>query len=141
MARRPHALRCRSTDSREAKENTMSSPDTDKVFTGSIPRLYETHLVPLIFEPYAADLANRLASRSLSSVLEIAAGTGVVTRKLASVLQEGVSIVATDLNQPMLDLASAVGTKRPVEWRQADEMQLPFEIGMFDAVAWQFGVM
>lgn len=65
----------------------MSSPDTDKVFTGSIPKLYETYLVPLIFEPYAADLVkNRLASRSLTRVLEIAAGTGVVTRKLASVL-------------------------------------------------------
>jgi SAM-dependent methyltransferase len=115
--------------------------DTDKVFTGSIPKLYETHLVPLIFEPYAADLVSRLASRSLGRILEIAAGTGVVTRKLASVLPESVSIVATDLNQPMLDLALAVGTKRPVEWRQADAMQLPFQDGTFDAVVCQFGVM
>src|SRR5713101_8889683 len=115
--------------------------DTDKVFTGSIPKLYETYLVPLIFEPYAADLANRLASRSLSRVLEVAAGTGVVTRALASVLPERVSIVATDLNQPMLDQASALGTTRPVEWRQADAMQLPFQDGTFDAVVCQFGVM
>ena len=64
----------------------MSSPETDKVFSGSIPKLYETYLVPLIFEPYATDLANRLAPRTLSGVLEIAAGTGVVTRNLASVL-------------------------------------------------------
>ncbi len=119
----------------------MSSPNTDKVFTGSIPRLYETHLVPLIFEPYAADLANRLASRSVTRVLEIAAGTGVATRSLASVLPDNVSIVATDLNQPMLDQAAAIGTKRPVEWRQADAMQLPFRDGMFDAVVCQFGVM
>jgi len=119
----------------------MSSSDIDKVFTGSIPKLYETHLVPLIFEPYAADLANRLASRSLTRVLEIAAGTGVVTRTLASVLPERVSIVATDLNQPMLDHASALGTKRPVEWRQADAMRLPFRDGTFDAVVCQFGVM
>src|SRR6202158_4841637 len=119
----------------------MSSADSDKGSTGSIPRLYETYLVPLIFEPYAVDLANRLASRSLTRVLEIAAGTGVVTRTLASLLAESVSIVATDLNQPMLDLASAVGTKRPVEWRQADAMQLPFESGVFDAVVCQFGVM
>lgn len=119
----------------------MSSPDTDKVFTGSIARLYETHLVPLIFEPYAADLANRLASRSVSRVLEIAAGTGVATRSLASVLPENVSITATDLNQPMLDQAAAIGTKRPVEWRQADAMQLPFQDGVFDAVVCQFGVM
>jgi len=53
----------------------MSSPDNDNVFTGSIPKLYEAYLVPLIFEPYAADLVNRLASRSLTRVLEIAAGT------------------------------------------------------------------
>jgi len=119
----------------------VSSPDSDKVFTGSIPKLYETHLVPLIFEPYAADLAHRLASRSLARVLEIAAGTGVVTRNLASVLPERVSIVATDLNQPMLELASAIGTRRPVEWRQADAMQLPFPDGVFDAVVCQFGVM
>lgn len=119
----------------------MSSPNTDKVFTGSIPRLYETHLVPLIFEPYAADLANRLASRSVTRVLEIAAGTGVATRSLASVLPDNVSIVATDLNQPMLDQAAAIGTKRPVEWRQADAMRLPFRDGTFDAVVCQFGVM
>ena len=119
----------------------MTSPDTDKVFTGSIPKLYETHLVPLIFEPYAADLANRLAARSVTRILEIAAGTGVVTRSLASILPETTSIVATDLNQPMLDQAAAIGTKRPVEWRQADAMQLPFRDGMFDAVLCQFGVM
>ena len=119
----------------------MTGLDSDKVFRGSIPSLYEEFLVPLIFEPYAADLVNRLASRSITHLLEIAAGTGVVTRKLASVLSERVSIVATDLNQPMLDCASAIGTERPVEWRQADAMQLPFPDGAFDAVVCQFGVM
>ena len=119
----------------------MSNSGIDKNFTGSIPKLYETYLVPLIFEPYAADLATRLASRSLTRVLEIAAGTGVVTRALASVLPKNVSIVATDLNQAMLDQASVVGTKRAVEWRQADAMQLPFGDGTFDAVVCQFGVM
>ena len=113
----------------------------DTGFSGSIPQLYETHLVPLIFEPYAVDLANRLATRPVSRVLEIAAGTGVATRSLASVLREDVSIVATDLNQPMLDHAAAIGTTRPVEWRQADAMQLPFPDGTFDAVVCQFGVM
>lgn len=119
----------------------MSAPDTDKVFTGSVPKLYESYLVPLIFAPYAIDLANRLASRPVNRVLEIAAGTGVLTRALASVLPENVSIVATDLNQPMLEQARAVGTMRPVEWRQADAMQLPFDDAMFDAVVCQFGVM
>lgn len=119
----------------------MSNPDIDKVFGGSIPKLYETYLVPLIFEPYAEDLVKRLASRPLTHVLEIAAGTGVVTRNLASVLPETVSIIATDLNQAMLDRASALGTKRPVEWRQADATELPFGDGTFDAVVCQFGVM
>ncbi len=114
---------------------------SDQVFVGSIPKLYETHLVPLIFEPYAVDLVDRLASRSPARVLEIAAGTGVVTRALASALPDSVAIVATDLNQPMLDHANAVGTTRPVEWRQADAMQLPFGDGTFDAVVCQFGVM
>ena len=120
---------------------TKSASGTDKVFAGSIPKLYETYLVPLIFEPYAADLATRLVSRSPSRVLEVAAGTGVVTRALARMLPEHVSIVATDLNQPMLDQASALGTKRPVDWRQADALQLPFPDGAFDAVVCQFGVM
>src|SRR6267142_562851 len=119
----------------------MSSPNTDKVFAGSIPKLYDTYLVPLIFEPYAADLVNRLRARPLSRVLEIAAGTGVVTRAMASALPESTSIVATDLNQAMLDQASVVGTKRAVEWRQADALQLPFQDATFDAVACQFGVM
>jgi len=119
----------------------LSGSDSDKRFAGSIPKLYDEYLVPLIFEPYAVDLANRLASRTRARVLEIAAGTGVVTRKLVSALPESVSIVATDLNQAMLDLASAVGTKRPVEWRQADAMQLPFEDSGFDVVVCQFGAM
>jgi SAM-dependent methyltransferase len=119
----------------------MSNADTDKVFSGSISKLYETYLVPLIFEPYATDLVNRLASRTPSSVLEIAAGTGVVTRALASVLPEHVSIVASDLNQAMLDQAQVVGTRRPVEWRQSDAMRLPFADDTFDAVVCQFGVM
>src|SRR5918999_663746 len=119
----------------------MSTPGTDKVFAGSIPKLYDTYMVPLIFEPYAVDLVKRLSSKPLTRVLEIAAGTGVVTRALASALPESVSIVATDLNQAMLDQASAVGTNRAVEWRQADAMQLPFKDATFDAVVCQFGVM
>jgi ubiquinone/menaquinone biosynthesis C-methylase UbiE len=119
----------------------MTRPDVDKVFSGSIAKLYEDFLVPLIFAPYADDLARRLAARPLERVLEIAAGTGVVTRRLAAELAPDVAIVATDLNPPMLEQAAAIGTARPVEWRQADAMQLPFADASFDAVACQFGVM
>ena len=118
--------------------------EADKVFAGSIPKLYERYLVPLIFEPYAADLAERVRARnhsSVSRVLEIAAGTGVATRALARGLSESVSIVATDLNRAMLEEAAAIGTPRAVEWRQADAMALPFSDGEFDAVVCQFGAM
>ena len=119
----------------------MSGSDADQVFTGSIPVLYERCLVPLIFEPYAVDLAERVTAQPGARVLEIAAGTGVATRAMASVLDDGVSIVAMDLNQAMLDHASEIGTSRPVEWRQADAMRLPYEDGAFDLVVCQFGVM
>jgi SAM-dependent methyltransferase len=113
----------------------------DKVFSGSIPALYESYLVPLIFEPYATDLAQRVAAMNASRILEVAAGTGVVTRALAATASAGVSIVATDLNQAMLDHAASVGTARPVQWRQADAMALPFPDNEFDVVVCQFGAM
>jgi SAM-dependent methyltransferase len=112
----------------------------DAAFTGSVPLTYETHLVPLIFEDYAADLAKRLAPRKPKRILEVAAGTGVVTRAMASALP-GVTIVATDLNPAMLDQARAGGIKGKIEWQQADAMQLPFPDASFDAVVCQFGVM
>lgn len=119
----------------------MSASPVDTGFDGSIPRLYEQYMVPLMFEPYAIDLAARIAAHQPSRVLEIAAGTGVLTRELARALPADASIVATDLNQPMLDHAAAIGTRRPVEWRQADVMQLPFPDQAFDLVACQFGAM
>lgn len=119
----------------------MTHVNVDSAFAGSIPQFYERYLVPLIFEPYADDLASRTARRKPSCVLEIAAGTGVVTRRLATLLPAGVPIVATDLNQPMLDHAASIGTARPVEWCQADAMQLPFANESFDGVVCQFGAM
>lgn len=113
----------------------------DSKFSGSIPQIYERYLVPLIFQPYADDLAARVAQRQPRDVLELAAGTGVVTRALAQALPPAATIVATDLNQPMLDQAAAIGTIRPVTWQQADAALLPFPDGSFDVVACQFGVM
>lgn len=113
----------------------------DLLFAGSIPELYQRYLVPLIFEPYALDLARRTAARPAGRVLELAAGTGVLTRAMCSALPPGASLVATDLNQSMLDHAQRIGSSRQVEWRQADAMRLPFADGSFDVVACQFGVM
>ena len=116
--------------------------ESDKVFAGSIPENYDHNLVPLIFEPYAADLAQRAASLSPSAVLEIAAGTGVVTRALAPKLSSGASYIVTDLNQPMLDYAvSRQAPDSRIKWRQADALALPFENAAFDVVCCQFGAM
>jgi len=117
-------------------------PDIDKAFTGSIAEFYERHLVPLIFEPYARDLAARVLAQKPQRILEIAAGTGVVTRALASQLPADAQIVATDLNPPMLEHAKTrMGPNGRVEWRTADAQKLPFDDESFDAVACQFGVM
>ena len=129
----------------DLKERSMPMQETDKVFTGSIPRLYQEYLVPMLFESYAVDLAQRLAS-SLSTkppakVLELAAGTGALTRHLTAVLPAGTSITATDLNPAMLAIALHMGTPRDVTWEQADALKLPFASATFDAVVCQFGVM
>src|SRR5262249_53773295 len=99
--------------------------ETDKVFAGSIPENYDRYMVPLIFAPYAADMARRAAALSPGAVLETAAGSGVVTRALAPRLPPGVRYAATDLNQPMVDYAASrqpAGTR--IEWRQADALAL-----------------
>jgi ubiquinone/menaquinone biosynthesis C-methylase UbiE len=115
---------------------------TDRLFAGSIPEIYDRFLVPLIFESYARDLAERMAKVEPRDVLETAAGTGVLTRVMAARLAHQARIVATDLNQPMLDHAAA-REQAPgrIVWRQADALALPFEDQSFDAVACQFGVM
>jgi len=115
--------------------------DRDRVFLGSIPAIYDRHLGPLISVPYADDLAFRLAEIEHGRLLETAAGTGIVTRAFVSSLPANVSIVATDLSQPMLDHASSQLRSTRVTWRQADAQNLPFPDVEFDAVVCQFGVM
>src|SRR5262245_58887280 len=97
---------------------------TDKLFAGSIPEIYDRFLVPLIFESYALDLAGRVAGVRPLNVLETAAGTGVLTRALAERLPAAARIVATDLNQPMLNHASSRLSDSRVDWRQADALAL-----------------
>jgi ubiquinone/menaquinone biosynthesis C-methylase UbiE len=116
--------------------------EADRIFTGSIPENYDRYMVPLIFAPYAADMARRAGSLSPAAVLEIAAGTGVVARALAPKLPADARYVVTDLNQPMLDYAaSRQPPDRRITWRQADAMALPFEDRSFDLVCCQFGAM
>ena len=119
----------------------MAATD-DRTFAGSIAEIYDRYLVPLIFDSYALDLTSRLAEANPLDVLETAAGTGVLTRAIASRLPADTRIVATDLNQPMLDRAKGRQSQNGrIEWKQADALALPFENQSFDVVACQFGVM
>nr|WP_315237180.1 methyltransferase domain-containing protein [uncultured Albidiferax sp.] len=116
--------------------------ESDKVFAGSIPKFYDTLMVPLIFGAYAADTAALVASFSPGAVLETAAGSGVVTRALAPQLRADARYVVTDLNQPMLDYAaSRQGADSRIAWQQADALALPFADAAFDVVCCQFGAM
>jgi len=111
-------------------------------FTASIPENYDRYLGPVIFEPYAKDLAERLGKTAPKNVLETACGTGIVTRRLLEVLSPDAGLIATDLNPAMLDHArAAVGDDSRVSWEVSDMCDLNFESETFDAVVCQFGIM
>lgn len=111
-------------------------------FAGSIPAAYDRYLGHVFFQPYAEDLAARLQVKENESVLELACGTGILTRELRNHLPATANLVATDLNEPMFQIASAKFAQgEAVEWRQADACSLPFADQMFDAVVCQFGIM
>lgn len=117
----------------------MKSSDTG--FDGSIPAVYDRDLVPLLLQAYADDVATRVATFAPVRVLEVAAGTGAVTRALLARLPSGTHVVATDLNEAMLDRARLHGTPRDVEWSVADAQSLSFPDASFDTVVCQFDAM
>ena len=110
-------------------------------FQSSHVNTYDTLLVPLMVSPYANVVAEIVKAHGPQSVLELAAGTGILTLELAKVLPAGTTITATDLNQPMIDQAQAKPGMERVAWRQADAMKLPFPDESFDLLVCQFGVM
>jgi ubiquinone/menaquinone biosynthesis C-methylase UbiE len=116
--------------------------DAHAAFVGSIPENYDRYLGPMFFEPYAADLMTRIPALTAGRVLELACGTGIVTRKLRDTLPSDVELVATDLNPAMLDHARKkfrAGEK--VELLQADACALPFGDGWYACAVCQFGFM
>jgi SAM-dependent methyltransferase len=110
-------------------------------FGGSIPEYYDRYLGPAWFDKFGADLAARLLAKPPGDVLEIACGTGLVTRRLRERLQREVRLVATDLSKAMLDYAKAKVALPAIEWREADAGKLPFPDASFGAVVCAFGVM
>ena len=117
-------------------------PTDNTAFVGSIPENYDRYLGPVLFEPYAADLAARVNLAEGASVLELACGTGIVTRRLRDRLAPSVKLVATDLNQAMMNYAAQkFQAEEKIEWKQADALELPFADRLFDAVVCQFGMM
>ncbi len=111
-------------------------------FVGDIPKHYDEGLGPILFEGYAADLAKHAASLAGSAALELAAGTGILTRQLRKELPLSTRIIATDLNAPMLDIArSKLEGAKNIEFRTADAMALPFADQSFDLIVCQYGVM
>jgi ubiquinone/menaquinone biosynthesis C-methylase UbiE len=118
----------------------MSTQGPDSAFTGSIPDTYERYLVPLLFVPYARDIARRTMQVGGNRVLEIAAGTGVVTRELSSALPSAI-VDATDLNAAMVEAAAGLCARPNVSWSVADAAGLPFDDNVFDVAICQFGVM
>jgi SAM-dependent methyltransferase len=113
--------------------------EADRACVGAIPELYDRYMGPMLFEPYAQDLASRFAGFE-GALLETAAGTGRVTPALAQAAPRA-RIVATDLNPPMRERAAPEVKSDHIQWRQADAQALPFEDAAFDAVICQFGVM
>jgi len=110
-------------------------------FAGQMPEFYDRFLVPVMFEPFAEDLSRRLQGTSCGHVLELAAGTGVVTRALARTLPREVAITATDLNPAMLHQARSHAGLERVQWQEADAVSLPFADAQYDYIVCQFGVM
>jgi SAM-dependent methyltransferase len=111
-------------------------------FVGSIPQHYDRGLGPNLFIDYATDIATRAAALRPASVLELAAGTGIVTRRLRDLLPQAAALTATDLNPPMLEVAaSKFAARHDVRFQPADATALPFEDESFDLVVCQFGVM
>lgn len=116
--------------------------ETRANYGGTIPEYYDRYLGPAWFDAFGADLVRRLDGGLAGDVLEIACGTGLVTRRLRERVDPARRLVASDVNQAMLEYArTALRDCGGIEWREADAARLPFEGGEFRAVVCAFGMM
>ena len=115
---------------------------TNPIFTASMPEYYDTYLGPSKFDPVGAELVKRVPPSPPGDLLELACGTGLVTRRLRERLDPSLRVVATDISKPMLDYARAKYASVPgIDWREADAMNLPFSDEEFGAVVCALGAM
>lgn len=110
-------------------------------FEEGVAEFYDSLLVPILFEPYSSEMAIVAERLKPGSILEVAAGTGALTRALRVTLDPATEIVATDLSQAMIDVGAPSLTMSRTHWMHADAQNLPFAPSMFDLVVCQFGVM
>lgn len=110
-------------------------------FSGSVPRNYDDYLGPLLFESFAIDLASRVNIAEGSTILELAAGTGRLTRHLINQIPDSASLTATDLNADMLELGKEKIPDEKITWAVVDMLDIPYEDETFDLIVCQFGVM
>jgi SAM-dependent methyltransferase len=125
-----------------ASSRPQATAGTDAwTFADSVPRSYQRYLVPVLFQPFAAAMAERVLAETQGHVLETACGTGVVSRRLRAMLPSARSLTSTDVSAAMLEAANECSQGlQGIEWMQADACELPFENGRFGAVVCQFGL-
>jgi SAM-dependent methyltransferase len=103
---------------------------------------YERFFGPAMFEPLAGVLVERAAPRPGERVLDVACGTGIVTRRLPLLVGESGRVVGLDLSPEMLAVARSQPSRdgAPVDWIEGDAQALPLEDGTFDLVVCQQGL-
>ncbi len=102
---------------------------------------YDEFLGPMFFEPYAIEVAARIDPSSVSLVLEIAAGTGRVTRHIRKRIPASANLIASDISEDMLAVAKRKLEGLEIDWRNIDAQQLPFSDNSIDLVVCCFGYM
>ncbi len=118
-----------------AKEGTQ-----ENFFTGSVPRNYDTFMGPVLLNPYAQDLVSRVKAKGPLAILELAAGTGRVTKPLLAAMPEA-NITATDISEDMMEIGKEQITSAQVKWQNVNMMEIPYPDNEFDLVICQFGLI
>src|SRR5437867_7780828 len=121
-----------------AERRIDTSPMLD--LARSPAEIYERHSVPRFGLLWARDLVDLVAPKAGERALDVACGTGAVTRLVAERVNPTGSVVGLDVNAGMIAVARSRVTSLNVEWREASVLELPFADGSFDLVICQQGL-